>query len=53
MGRRGLLSRRSFPRPDGSSFRVICRGSEAALGYYTLHKEEITQRIETSEFAVA
>ena len=37
----------------GVHFALTAEEVQAALGYYALHKQEITQRIETSEAAVA
>ena len=41
------------PAQTAAAFALTAEEVQAALGYYTLHKHEITQRIETSESVVA
>jgi len=40
------------PAQTADAFALTAEEVQAALGYYTLHKQEITQRIETSESAI-
>ena len=41
------------PAQTAAAFALTAEEVQAALGYYTQHKHEIMQRIETSESAVA
>ena len=41
------------PAQTAAAFALTAEAVQAALGSYTLHQHEITQRIETSESAVA
>jgi uncharacterized protein (DUF433 family) len=41
------------PAQTAAAFALTAEEVQAALDYYTLHQQEITQRIETSESAVA
>ena len=41
------------PAQTAAAFALTAEEVQAALDYYTLHQQETTQRIETSESAVA